>query len=397
MSVLIGFQACLEEVTQPQRLKALQVMARDGYRPTGPVRIGDKVGPTAAAIVLELLRSIFSLLQSLGFSPIYRQVRTAVKVDPTKQGWLSFWPPAIFTVSLARLFGELKKAVQEGKQDHQWIIVNGIISLVTKIPDMIRRGNAWVMPAARAGVEKAVEIVRVVSQCWDRLVTDADFQEMTSQANNHFQETLEQINIKDCLELAEPWLEHLSNPISKLLPMELLKAVEGFDFQCALGELNWEFRTIAGSSLSKTAKGKPPPMRREEADTTARRLADKMGIAFFLLSRRRQAEKIGCHFTTWKKTPFYSDAETRRKELTKQPKKKTIEGPRSAVSFTRELEAVQGEGNRNEVLNGLIEEEENRAAQKRKWEDLSQSERQNMILEQDADDRSRKVRSRDRR
>jgi hypothetical protein len=100
-----------------------------------------------------------------------------------------------------------------------------------------------------------------------------------------------------------------------------------------------------------TTSEKRQRMTVDEANAAAMRLADTMGPAFFNLSERQQAEKIGCHWNTWRKTPLYKAGDKRRE-------KAPGTGSRSAVSLTPRLEAITGQGEKDQVLKELIEEQE---------------------------------------
>jgi hypothetical protein len=91
----------------------------------------------------------------------------------------------------------------------------------------------------------------------------------------------------------------------------------------------------------------------KEANDRATKLAQKWRKAFFAMSERQQANEIGCSWSTWKKTDFYSKAQAKRP----QAKRSNLSSPK-AISFTPALEAVEGEGSRDEVLNNLIAEQE---------------------------------------
>jgi hypothetical protein len=97
-----------------------------------------------------------------------------------------------------------------------------------------------------------------------------------------------------------------------------------------------------------------PRMSVDEANARAMQLAKQMGQAFFLLSERRQAEQIGCHWKTWTSTPFYSQAQKRKASLTRRASAGKAAGSPPVASFTRDLEAATGEGDRNEVLNNVM-------------------------------------------
>lgn len=92
----------------------------------------------------------------------------------------------------------------------------------------------------------------------------------------------------------------------------------------------------------------------EEANRKAMELAKSMGEEFFLLSERKQAKRIGCSWQTWSHTEFYRTAKSKRSP--QQAKDKTA--ARKVVRLTGNLEGAIGEGNRNEVLEKLIAEQE---------------------------------------
>jgi hypothetical protein len=86
----------------------------------------------------------------------------------------------------------------------------------------------------------------------------------------------------------------------------------------------------------------------EKAMEIAARIPD-----FFKLSERAQAKEIGCHWRTWTRTEFFKTAE--RMRAPRVPKNPS--SPKT-VSLTHELEAVTGEGGRDEVLKKLIAQHE---------------------------------------
>lgn len=94
-------------------------------------------------------------------------------------------------------------------------------------------------------------------------------------------------------------------------------------------------------------------MTAEEANAKAMKLAHKMRTGFFALSERQQAKLIGCSWKTWRKTEFYPKAQAERpagkRSKTSSPK---------AESLTAGREAVTGEGDKDEVLQQLIAEQE---------------------------------------
>src|SRR5262245_9003252 len=94
------------------------------------------------------------------------------------------------------------------------------------------------------------------------------------------------------------------------------------------------------------------------ANEKAMKLAKRLKQVFFLLSGREQARQIGCSWQTWRKTTFYATATKKQGQLLRQAAKRKSPGSRPAVSLTDPLEAVTGEGEPDEVLKGLIAEQE---------------------------------------
>jgi hypothetical protein len=94
-----------------------------------------------------------------------------------------------------------------------------------------------------------------------------------------------------------------------------------------------------------------------DANAKAMELAKKDGKAFFLLSQNEQARRIGCAWATWSKTEFYKTAKKRGEQSHRQAAPKKTSGSPSVVSFTSEMEAVIGEGRREEMLNKLTAEQ----------------------------------------
>jgi hypothetical protein len=90
----------------------------------------------------------------------------------------------------------------------------------------------------------------------------------------------------------------------------------------------------------------------DEANDEAMKLAAKFGPAFFVMSVRTQVELIGCHYRTWKKTPFYLKAVEEGKIVPSKPR------AAKADSLTSGREAVFGEGQKDEILTQVIEQEE---------------------------------------
>jgi hypothetical protein len=99
------------------------------------------------------------------------------------------------------------------------------------------------------------------------------------------------------------------------------------------------------------AKGKQR-MTAEEANRKGMELARQLGKAFFVLSEREQAARIGCTWRTWSKTSIYKKARQQRR------KQHPARGAPHAVSFSSAMEAVTGEGGREETLNKLVAEQE---------------------------------------
>jgi hypothetical protein len=95
----------------------------------------------------------------------------------------------------------------------------------------------------------------------------------------------------------------------------------------------------------------------DEANEVAMRLAKKMKRNFFRLSERNQAKQIGCSWQTWRKTEFYKTARRKKNRQTHQTGQGKVSAPRSVVSLTHDLEAVTGEGERDEVLKQLTAEQ----------------------------------------
>ncbi|MHB1524615.1 MAG: hypothetical protein ACYCYB_11755 [Candidatus Dormibacteria bacterium] len=96
--------------------------------------------------------------------------------------------------------------------------------------------------------------------------------------------------------------------------------------------------------------GAPSRMSVTQANKRALELARELGKVFFALSDTAQAEQIGCHIRTWRKTDFYGEAAKRR------PAKPVRKGRRRAVSLTEGIEATAGRD--DEQLQRLIEEQQ---------------------------------------
>jgi hypothetical protein len=122
----------------------------------------------------------------------------------------------------------------------------------------------------------------------------------------------------------------------------------------------------------------------EEANQKAQQLAEQMGKKFFKLSEREQADRIGCSWQTWVRTPLFKEWQKQAGTTTQLPKENTPCSP-PVVGLTAKLEAVAGEGGQDQVLKDLIADEQQRLDTKRKSEDSSRAELQQLIAEQDAD------------
>jgi hypothetical protein len=100
----------------------------------------------------------------------------------------------------------------------------------------------------------------------------------------------------------------------------------------------------------------PGRMTVEAANRKGMQLAKQYKQRFFAFSIRQQADLIGCSFGTWTKTPFYKQAKKRRRH--QRPAGKQGACSPSTASLTGNLEATVGKGERDEVLNQLIAEQE---------------------------------------
>ena len=121
-------------------------------------------------------------------------------------------------------------------------------------------------------------------------------------------------------------------------------------------------------------------MSRNKANAKALELAKQQKQDFFLLSERRQAKLIGCHWQTWRDTPFFAEAQRHRTRLAKRIAKGTAGGSPPAISLTGNLEAVAAAGKPDEVLNRLAEAEEKQTTGKKpQWEDLSAAQQQEFL------------------
>jgi hypothetical protein len=122
-----------------------------------------------------------------------------------------------------------------------------------------------------------------------------------------------------------------------------------------------------------------------EANTKARKLVKQYRRAFFAMSKNQQAELIGCHRRTWEKTQLYQSAVT--KGLIAPPKPRV---PKT-ITFTSELEAATGEGERDEIQKQAADEETLRRLMEEQAADYEPS-----SLKDDPPGRQRKIHSRKR-
>jgi hypothetical protein len=93
----------------------------------------------------------------------------------------------------------------------------------------------------------------------------------------------------------------------------------------------------------------------EAANAKAMELAKRMKQDFFLLSIRRQAERIGCAFETWKKTPFYKQAQQKRAQAAQRAGGTKRPSSPATISLTPQLESVVGDTDAE--LSRLMEEQ----------------------------------------
>jgi hypothetical protein len=104
-----------------------------------------------------------------------------------------------------------------------------------------------------------------------------------------------------------------------------------------------------------TPKENRPRMTVKVADQKARELHERLGWDFLILSERKQAEAIGCSWSTWKNTDFYKDGETKglfRKRPARGGRGRGT--PPAVVGLTDRMEATVGQGGPDAVLKELI-------------------------------------------
>ena len=93
------------------------------------------------------------------------------------------------------------------------------------------------------------------------------------------------------------------------------------------------------------------PMTVEQANATAEKLVRKFGKAFFVMSKTKQAGLIGCHHLTWEQTELFKTAAQKGHLPAAKPRAK------KTVSLTNAMEAVTGEGGRDETCHEAAERE----------------------------------------
>ncbi len=123
-----------------------------------------------------------------------------------------------------------------------------------------------------------------------------------------------------------------------------------------------EYLDLKSRALPEPAEAEDPapPSNRltvEEANTKAKRLAKQMGNAFFLLSERKQFKLIGCGSKTWRNTELYKKAKKMKAKVLRPSKQGQTRSP-AAMSFTSTLEAQTYDGERDEEIKRLIEDQE---------------------------------------
>jgi hypothetical protein len=128
----------------------------------------------------------------------------------------------------------------------------------------------------------------------------------------------------------------------------------------------------AGSATPQTERRKR--MSVLEAGAAGRRLVDREGKAFTSLSRRQQAKRVGCAYGTWQQTRICEEIHPRKKPGGAGVSPPQGSGPH-VVSLTDKIEATQGVGGRDHVLNEVCDQEDREQL-------LSQ-----LIQEQNADQR----------
>jgi hypothetical protein len=140
-------------------------------------------------------------------------------------------------------------------------------------------------------------------------------------------------------------------PVRIAIANPFLASIDAIEL-CSLDTDQPRFSPAEMPGLTALAEAKSR-MTVEQASEEAMKLAHKLRARFFALSERQQAEMIGCHWQTWKRTPFFSQLKKRRLDS----KQKMPSSPKTE-SLTSGREAVIGEGDRDEVLEKLMAEQE---------------------------------------
>jgi hypothetical protein len=191
-------------------------------------------------------------------------------------------------------------------------------------------------------------------------------------------ENAHKVAMNFCCSVSTESMRKNTNPITLITIPEFFQSRRS-DFQSELGricsfDLSWlrselELeRTMAVRVLDAAPFGRggvvPTPVLMEPADQTrkmpvkqandkAMKLARKIRAFFFALSERQQAEQIGCSWQTWVRTEFYRTAKAKR-----PTSKSSKPSSPKTESLTSRMEAVTGEGSKDEVLEQLIADQE---------------------------------------
>lgn len=153
--------------------------------------------------------------------------------------------------------------------------------------------------------------------------------------------------------------------------------------RAAVGRLATDWRVLASASpmadplVGLTQPAAAPVSRSSrrrgmsviDADAKAKALIEKMGAALFCeLPERQQARRIGCSWYTWSRTPTYGTCERKAEKAQRRERMRPNDVARKTVSLTKQIEAMATDGEKNEVLNRLIEQAQGRAE---RWQDLA--------------------------
>lgn len=133
-----------------------------------------------------------------------------------------------------------------------------------------------------------------------------------------------------------------------------------------LADIQNTLKRIADEGPEPDARGR---MTVAQANRKATMLVGELGRAFFDLSEREQAKKIGCHVKTWKLTEVYNEA--KRTGRLQKPRKKGIGSPK-VVSFTNRLEDTYGVGEKDGIANQVSADDELERLTREQEDDLRQ-------------------------